>query len=235
MLTAISNFWFERTRHIVAESPDAASRCRATCTRCRRAGAARGPRGDRRERLKPLPVEAVVRGYLIGSGWKDYQRERRACAASRCRAGLRRPTQLPRADLHARRPRPPPGQHDENIAFDDQQSIGASAQLAAQVRANAHRALCASPPTTRARAASSSPTPKFEFGLDEPASSSLIDEVLTPDSSRFWPADELPARHEPAAASTSSSCATTSRRSTGTRRAARPAAAARRDLRGTAE
>ncbi len=137
------------------------------------------------KRLKPLPVEAVVRGYLAGSGWKDYQATEMICG-QRLPAGLKNAQRLPepiftpatKADL---------GAHDENIAFDAMAAtIGAA--LADRVRATS-LALYARASTYAATRGILIADTKFEFGLDANGTLTLMDEVLTADSSRFWPAD----------------------------------------------
>ena len=145
------------------------------------------------KKLKPLPIEAVVRGYLIGSGWKDYQATGAVCGIQ-LPAGLQMAQQLPQP-LFTPSTKAAIGTHDENIDFATVKSWSATNWLA-QVR-DATLA-----PTTEAaayapRAASSSPTPSSSSAWTPPGTLHLIDEVLTPDSSRFWPADDLQGRHQP--------------------------------------
>jgi phosphoribosylaminoimidazole-succinocarboxamide synthase len=183
VLNTISNFWFERTRHIVpnhltgkplssaVSDPDelALLEGRAMIVR----------------RLKALPIEAVVRGYLIGSGWKDYQKTGRVC-------GIELPEDL---KLASRLPQPiftpatkaAVGAHDENIPFKVMEDL-VGAALAARVREIAVALYQLAAEHALARGIIIADT-KFEFGLDEGGAIVLIDEVLTPDSSRFWPAD----------------------------------------------
>ena len=183
VLTRISNFWFERTRHIVpnhlADYP--LERAVTDARRC----ALVADRAVVVRRLDALPVEAVVRGYLIGSGWKDYGRTGEVC-------GIRLPPGLKLAD---RLPQPiftpstkaARGQHDENVDFAEIEArIGAS--LAAQVRDTALALYDFAAAHARARGIIIADT-KFEFGVDESGRLTLIDEALTPDSSRFWPVD----------------------------------------------
>jgi phosphoribosylaminoimidazole-succinocarboxamide synthase len=135
------------------------------------------------KRLKPLPVEAVVRGYLAGSGWKEYQEYGTVC-------GLTLPTGL---QLASRLPKPiftpatkaEAGEHDENIPFDRMQSM-IGADLAERVRDVSIRLYEAAAAYALPRGIIIADT-KFEFGLDLDGSLTLMDEVLTPDSSRFWP------------------------------------------------
>jgi len=136
-------------------------------------------------RLRALPVEAVVRGYLIGSGWKDYQATGRVCGIE-LPAGLRVADRLPRP-LFTPATKAERGQHDENVAYEVIESaIGAS--LAAQVRDTAIALYEFAAAYALARGIIIADT-KFEFGVDESGRLVLIDEALTPDSSRFWPVD----------------------------------------------
>ena len=183
VLTSISSFWFGKTRHIVPNHlsdypleravPDADDRAlvadRAVVVR----------------RLKALPVEAVVRGYLIGSGWKDYQASGRVCGIDLPR-GLRMADPLPQP-IFTPATKAQMGQHDENVAFDViAATIGAP--LAAQVRDTAIALYRFAAAHALARGIIIADT-KFEFGVDEAGTLVLIDEALTPDSSRFWPVD----------------------------------------------
>lgn len=184
VLTRVANFWFRRTRDLIpnhlAEKPlaevvpDADQR------------AALGDRAMVVRKLKPLPVEAVVRGYLIGSGWKDYQKTGSVC-------GIELPTGLQQAD---RLPNPiftpstkaEVGKHDENIRFEQMADL-LGRELAEKVRDISLRIYseCAAYALERGIIIADT---KFEFGLDDRGTLYLIDEVLTPDSSRFWPADQ---------------------------------------------
>ena len=183
VLTSISNFWFSKTRHIVPNHLADLPLERAVPDPAQRALLA--DRSMVVRRLRALPVEAVVRGYLIGSGWKDYQRTGSVC-------GIALPSGLVQAD---RLPHPiftpatkaERGQHDENVAFEAiVTAIGAS--LAAQVRDTAIALYEFAAAHALARGIIIADT-KFEFGLDEAGTLVLIDEALTPDSSRFWPVD----------------------------------------------
>ena len=184
ILTQTAMFWFRRTAALVPnhllDRPLAsvlpagtdldAYRLRSSVTR----------------RLRPLPIEAVARGYLIGSGWKDYQ-------ASGAVSGIRLPAGLQLAD-----PLPTPiftpatkaaaGEHDENIAYEHVVELVGPA-LAAQVRNLTLRIYTEAAAYARTRGIIIADT-KFEFGLDDDGTLCLIDEILTPDSSRFWPADQ---------------------------------------------
>jgi phosphoribosylaminoimidazole-succinocarboxamide synthase len=183
VLTTISNYWFDRTRHIVPNHlgdvplervvPDAAAR------------ALIADRSMVVRRLRALPVEAVVRGYLIGSGWKDYQRTGEVCGI-RLPAGLQLAGRLPRP-LFTPATKAERGQHDENVAFD---AVAATigADLAARVRDTAIALYEYAAAHALARGIIIADT-KFEFGVDDAGALTLIDEALTPDSSRFWPVD----------------------------------------------
>jgi len=136
-------------------------------------------------RLKALPVEAVVRGYLIGSGWKDYQRSGAVCGIP-LPAGLQLAERLPQP-IFTPASKAPAGQHDENISFAEVESL-IGAKLAAQIRDTSLALYDFAAAHARQRGIIIADT-KFEFGVDAAGQLVLIDEVLTPDSSRFWPAD----------------------------------------------
>jgi phosphoribosylaminoimidazole-succinocarboxamide synthase len=181
VLTSISNFWFGKTRHIVPNHLTDFPLERAVPDPSERALVA--DRAMVVRRLKALPVEAVVRGYLIGSGWKDYQATGQVCGIELPR-GLRMADRLPRP-LFTPATKAERGQHDENVAFD---AIAAAigAPLAAQVRDTAIALYEFAAAHALERGIIIADT-KFEFGVDESGSLVLIDEALTPDSSRFWP------------------------------------------------
>jgi len=136
------------------------------------------------KRLKALPIEAVVRGYLIGSGWKDYQRTGAVCGIT-LPAGLQLAERLPQP-IFTPASKAPAGQHDENIGFAEVEAL-VGARLAAQVRDTALALYDFAAAHARERGIIIADT-KFEFGVDAADRLVLIDEVLTPDSSRFWPA-----------------------------------------------
>jgi phosphoribosylaminoimidazole-succinocarboxamide synthase len=183
VLNEISNFWFARTRHIVPNHLTGRSVDELVSDPADRA-ALRG-RSVIVRRLKTLPLEAVVRGYLIGSGWKDYQKTGSVC-------GVSLPPDLPQA---SRLPAPiftpatkaAAGQHDENIPFAEVGKL-IGAPLAARVRDTALALYQFAAAHAASRGIIIADT-KFEFGVDESGTLTLIDEALTPDSSRFWPAD----------------------------------------------
>ncbi len=184
VLTRVANFWFERTRKLLpnhlADIPleqvvgDAAERDRL------------GDRAIVVKRLQPLPVEAIVRGYLIGSGWKDYQRTGGVCGIA-LPPGLRLADKLPEA-IYTPSTKAAIGEHDENIDFAaTEKRLGA--ELAARVRDLSLQIYTEAAAYALERGIIIADT-KFEFGLDDAGVLHLIDEVLTPDSSRFWAADQ---------------------------------------------
>ena len=183
VLTSISNFWFERTRHIVANHLTGEPLSRHLTNPAERV--ALEGRAVVVRRLQPLPVEAVVRGYLIGSGWKDYQQSGRICGIA-LPAGLSLASRLP-APIFTPATKAAAGQHDENVEFAAiEKTIGAAA--AARVRDLALALYGFAADHARKRGIIIADT-KFEFGLDAQGQVTLMDEALTPDSSRFWPAD----------------------------------------------
>jgi len=183
ILTRISNFWFDRTRELVPNHlsgiavADVISDPAVLEVLRHRAVVV--------ERLKPLPVEAVVRGYLIGSGWKDYQRTGAVCGIA-LPPGLRQADRLPEV-LFTPSSKAAAGEHDENIDFHAVEEL-VGADLAAQVR-DASIAVYRLAVQHAKRCGIIIADTKFEFGLDRDGRLTLMDEVLTPDSSRFWPAE----------------------------------------------
>ena len=136
------------------------------------------------KRLRPLPIEAVVRGYLIGSGWKDYQDTGAVCGIPLPK-GLKLADKLPEA-IFTPAFKAPKGEHDANISFDETVKLVGDT-LANQVRDITLRLYREASEYAATRGIIIADT-KFEFGIDEAGTLHLIDEVLTPDSSRFWPA-----------------------------------------------
>ena len=137
------------------------------------------------KRLKPIPVEAVVRGYLAGSGWQEYQASRSVCGVP-LPDGLTNASQLP-APIYTPAAKAAVGEHDENITFERTvEMIGLD--LATRIRDISIRLYSAAAEIARAKGIIIADT-KFEFGLDTDGTLVLMDEVLTPDSSRYWPAD----------------------------------------------
>ena len=183
VLTSISNFWFKKLEsvipnHLTGIEPE-------TVLADPRDHAVVKNRAVVVRKLTPLPIEAVVRGYLIGSGWKDY-----------CKAGQVSGVQLPKGLELAQRLRDPiftpstkavAGQHDENISLDEAKNL-IGAELTRKVSEASLRLYTRATEYARARGIIIADT-KFEFGLDHTGALRVMDEVLTPDSSRFWPAD----------------------------------------------
>jgi len=183
VLTQISNFWFQRTRHIVPNHLADYPLARAVPD-----AAERAPLEERSivvRRLKALPIEAVVRGYLIGSGWKDYQSSGAVCGIA-LPAGLRQADRLPEP-IFTPATKAEMGSHDENIPYERVVTL-IGRGLAEQVRATALALYAFAVEHALQRGIIIADT-KFEFGVDEAGRLTLIDEALTPDSSRFWPAD----------------------------------------------
>ena len=184
VLTRVSNFWFRRMRGVIPNHllqrplaelvPDPEQRTLL------------GDRAIIVRRLRPLPVEAVVRGYLIGSGWKDYQRSGTVCGIA-LPAGLRQAERLPEA-IYTPSTKAAIGGHDQNIDFAATTEL-LGLELAEQVREVSLRLYREAAAYARDRGIIIADT-KFEFGQDAAGELFLIDEALTPDSSRFWPADQ---------------------------------------------
>ena len=184
MLTQVSNFWFGKTARLVPNH----------LTGTPAAGVL--PQGvdptlyEKRavvvKRLKALPVEAIARGYLIGSGWKDYQRTGELCGI-RLPAGLKQAQQL-LEPIFTPSTKAPKGTHDENIGFDAVEDL-IGPDLAKQVR-DATLAIYTFAAKYAAERGIIIADTKFEFGTDPNGKLYVMDEMLTPDSSRFWPADQ---------------------------------------------
>ncbi len=184
VLTRVSNFWFGRTAELVPNHltgidlaevvPDADQRRLL------------GDRAIVVRRLKPLPVEAIVRGYLIGSGWKDYQRGGSVCGIA-LPTGLRQADRLPEP-IYTPSTKAAVGDHDENVSFAHTASLIGN-ELAEQIRDVSLRIYQQAAAYALTRGIIIADT-KFEFGIDDSGTLHLIDEALTPDSSRFWPADQ---------------------------------------------
>ncbi len=184
VLTALANFWFAKLAHVVPNhltGIDPESVVRGEAEREQVRGRAIVVR-----RLKPLPVEAVARGYLIGSGWKDYTASGAVCGI-KLPTGLRQADQLP-APIFTPSSKAEMGSHDENIDFAQVEKL-VGAALAAQVRDLTLTLYTEAAEYARGRGIIIADT-KFEFGQDGAGKLYLIDEALTPDSSRFWPADQ---------------------------------------------
>ncbi len=181
VLTQMALFWFARLGHIVPNhlTGDDPESVVADDERAQVRG-----RAMLVKRLKPLPIEAVVRGYLAGSGWKEYQESGAVCGVL-LPPGLKNASKLP-APIFTPATKAEMGDHDENIDFARASDI-VGADLAAKMRAIAIRLYSEAAAFALARGIVIADT-KFEFGLDDAGTLTLMDEVLTPDSSRFWPA-----------------------------------------------
>ena len=191
VLNEISNFWFAQTANLIPNHLTGRSLESIVTDPQERAMLA--GRSMVVRRLRALPTEAVVRGYLIGSGWKDYQRTGSLCGVG-LPSGLKQADRLP-TPLFTPATKAARGEHDENIPYESvQQLIGTT--LAAQVRSAALSLYQLAAEHARRRGIIIADT-KFEFGVDEAGKLTLIDEVLTPDSSRFWPADSYRAGSSP--------------------------------------
>jgi phosphoribosylaminoimidazole-succinocarboxamide synthase len=184
VLTELSNFWFERTADLIANHlstlrledviPDDEERASVAA------------QAVVVKRLDPLPVEAIVRGYLIGSGWKDYKATGQVSGVG-LPEGLRQADRLPNT-IFTPSTKADVGDHDENIGFDDMVTLVGS-DVATRVRDISLQLYEQAVVHAASRGIIIADT-KFEFGLDAAGGVVLIDEVLTPDSSRFWPADQ---------------------------------------------
>lgn len=191
LLTQISAFWFEKLKHIIA------NHLTGILPKSVVSPAEYDQVVDRAfvvKRLKPLPIEAIVRGYIIGSGWKDYQNTR-AISGIALPPGLREAEKLPQGAIFTPSTKAQAGEHDENISFAICEQI-LGTQLATQVRDTAIALYTEAADYGLQKGIIIADT-KFEFGQDQAGNLYLIDEVLTPDSSRFWPADQYQAGMSP--------------------------------------
>ncbi|MBK7416127.1 MAG: phosphoribosylaminoimidazolesuccinocarboxamide synthase [Dechloromonas sp.] len=197
VLTAVADFWFEKLGHIVPNQLTGVDPESVVAENEREQ--VRG-RSVFVKRLKPLPIEAVVRGYVIGSGWKDYKETGAICGIA-LPAGLKMAQKLP-SPIFTPATKADVGDHDENVSFATAQAnCGAAlaealagtgkngAEICAQARDAAIKLYEEASAYARGRGIIIADT-KFEFGIDAAGTLHLIDEALTPDSSRFWPADQ---------------------------------------------
>ena len=182
VLTAMSNFWFERTRHIVANHLTGIDP--ASVVAADEKGQVEG-RAVVVRKLKPLPVEAIVRGYIVGSGWKEYRKSGTVCGMA-LPTGLREADKLPEP-IFTPSTKADVGDHDINISFERMVEL-VGRPLAEQVRDVSIRLYNFAAEYALTKGIIIADT-KFEFGLDEQGTLVLMDEILTPDSSRFWPVD----------------------------------------------
>jgi len=190
VLTTLSNFWFRRLASVIPNhllDIDPVSVVAAT-ERPQVAG-----RAFVVKRLQPLPIEAIVRGYIAGSGWKEYQTTGAICGIT-LPVGLQEAQQLPKV-IFTPSTKAPAGVHDENISFAEAEAL-LGAERAAQVRDKGIELYSQAAQYARSRGIIIADT-KFEFGTDTVGRLYLIDEALTPDSSRFWPAEQYRAGSSP--------------------------------------
>ena len=181
LLTRMALFWFDKLGHIVpnhltGQAPESVVSADEVDQVAGRSMLVK--------RLKPLPVEAVVRGYLAGSGWKEYQHNGQVCGV-RLPTGLKNASRLPEP-IFTPATKAEMGDHDENISFDRMSDI-IGRELADSVRRISIRLYSEAAAYALTRGIIIADT-KFEFGLDQNGTLTLMDEILTPDSSRFWPA-----------------------------------------------
>ncbi|HXH04463.1 MAG TPA: phosphoribosylaminoimidazolesuccinocarboxamide synthase, partial [Candidatus Competibacteraceae bacterium] len=186
VLTAVSNFWFARTRHIVPNHLDLAEKSLAQALPDPAERAQVEGRAVVARRLKALPVEAIVRGYIIGSGWKEYQQTGAICGII-LPPGLRIADKLPEP-IFTPSTKAAVGDHDENVSFARVVEL-IGRERAEEMRAVSLRLYREAADYAASRGIIIADT-KFEFGLDEAGRLVLMDEIFTPDSSRFWPADQ---------------------------------------------
>ena len=183
ILTRISNFWFHRTQPLIAnhllDIP-----LETVMSNADEIAQVRG-RAIVVKRLTPLPIEAIVRGYLIGSGWKDYQKTGKVCGIQ-LEQGLQQAQQLPEA-IYTPSSKATMGDHDENIDFEQTVAL-LGLEMAEKVKEMSLKLYIDAAAYAKQRGIIIADT-KFEFGVDSDNNLYLIDEVLTPDSSRFWPAE----------------------------------------------
>lgn len=192
VLNEVSNFWFEKLAHFIPNqlsklTLDQVLDNKDDCQRLEK-------RGIIVKKLKPLPIEAIVRGYLIGSGWKDYQKSGHVCGIQ-LPADLQQASQLPEA-IYTPSTKAAVGDHDENISYEQTIEL-LGEELAKQVRDISLTLYTTAAKYALERDIIIADT-KFEFGLDDNGTLHLIDEVLTPDSSRFWDAKEYKVGTSPA-------------------------------------
>jgi phosphoribosylaminoimidazole-succinocarboxamide synthase len=183
VLTTLSNFWFARLGHVIPNHLSGIAPEEVVKTEADRAQI-KG-RAFVVKRLRPLPIEAIVRGYLVGSGWKEYKKSGAVCGI-KLPPGLQEAQQLPQP-LFTPSTKAAAGEHDENISFEQVAKLMGEAR-AIEVRA-ASLALYTQAAAYAATKGIIIADTKFEFGTDETGKMYLIDEALTPDSSRFWPAE----------------------------------------------
>jgi phosphoribosylaminoimidazole-succinocarboxamide synthase len=183
MLTQMANFWFEKLKHIVPNHLTGIDPNGVVSDVAERAQL--GSRAVVVKKLKPLPLEAIVRGYLVGSGWKEYQATGTVCGI-KLPAGLQLAQKLPQA-FFTPSSKAAVGEHDENISIAKVEAL-IGKEMAERVAKVAIQLYTEAAEYALTRGIIIADT-KFEFGLDEHGVLHVMDEVLTPDSSRFWPAE----------------------------------------------
>jgi phosphoribosylaminoimidazole-succinocarboxamide synthase len=191
ILTEMSNFWFAKFGHLIPNQLTGIDPLSvvAASERDQIAG-----RSIVVKKLKPLAIEAIVRGYLIGSGWKEYKKSGTVCGNA-VRAGMQEAEKLDEV-LFTPSTKAPAGEHDENISYEQSKKI-IGEDVACQVRDASIMIYSKAAEYALSRGIIIADT-KFEFGLDSKGVVHLIDEVLTPDSSRFWPVDTYRVGSSPA-------------------------------------
>ena len=191
VLTRVANFWFSKTQDLIPNHLTDLALADVIKDKTQRE--VLGDRAIIVKKLKPLPIEAIVRGYIIGSGWKDYQKTGQVCGID-LPTGLKQAEKLPQA-IYTPSTKADMGAHDENIDFVATVEL-LGQELAQQVRDISLKIYtdCAAFALERGIIIADT---KFEFGQDEAGKLYLIDEVLTPDSSRFWPANQYQAGISP--------------------------------------
>ena len=183
VLTTLSNFWFAKLGHILPNHLSGIKPEEVVKTEADRAQI-KG-RAFVVKRLRALPIEAIVRGYLVGSGWKEYKKSGTVCGIQ-LPAGMQEAQQLPQP-IFTPSTKAAVGEHDENISFDEVVKLLGAAR-AAEVRSAALALYTQAAEYAASKGIIIADT-KFEFGVDDSGKLYLIDEALTPDSSRFWPAE----------------------------------------------
>ena len=192
LLTALSKFWFEKLDHII---PSHLTGITPESVVAENERAQVDGRAFVVKRLKPLPIEAIVRGYIVGSGWKDYEASG-AISGIVLPRGLQQAARLPNGPIFTPSTKASAGFHDENISYAEAGKLLGN-DLAATVRSKAIDLYAEAADYAITKGIIIADT-KFEFGQDKAGALYLIDEVLTQDSSRFWPADQYsPGRNPP--------------------------------------
>ena len=184
VLTEVSNFWFKKLgnvipNHLSGIDPESVVKTEAEKAQVR-------GRAFVTKKLKPLPIEAIVRGYLVGSGWKDYKKTGSVCGI-KLPTGMQEAEKLPQP-LFTPSTKAAAGEHDENISFEETKKL-LGAERAEEVKNATLKLYTEAAEYALTRGIIIADT-KFEFGVDSAGKLYLIDEALTPDSSRFWPADQ---------------------------------------------